>query len=67
MGNSYTYFSPPQLEKAEPYFEKTLSYSKSAPQYFEPMAMDAYYSVAYFYYKKKDYSKALNFQKNFLK
>lgn len=67
MGNSYTYFfPPPQLEKAEPYFEKTLSYSKSAPQYFEPMAMDAYYSVAYFYYKKKDYSKSIEFSEKLL-
>ncbi|WMC07356.1 helix-turn-helix domain-containing protein [Elizabethkingia anophelis] len=67
MGNSYTYFfNPPQLDKAEPYFLKTLSYSKSAPQYFKPLAIDAYYSVAYFYYVKREYSKSIEFSEKLL-
>lgn len=65
--NSYAfYYNPPELDKAEYYFLKTLAFSKSHPNEFRVAAMNIYYSVAYFYYVKKDYSKCIMYSQKLL-
>ncbi|WMC07357.1 helix-turn-helix domain-containing protein [Elizabethkingia anophelis] len=67
MGNSYSFYhNPPQMDKAEHYFLKTLSFADSHPNEFKIAAMNVYYSVAYFYYLKKDYSKCILYSKKLL-
>ena len=54
MGNFYVYaFQSANLDKAEPYFLKVISFSKSYPQYFTTIAIDAYDSISMFYLLKK--------------
>ncbi len=60
MGNSYSFYhNPPQMDRAEHYFLKTLSFAKSHPNEFRTAEMNVYYSVAYFYFLKKDYPKCI--------
>lgn len=67
MGTSYAYYhTPPQLDKAEYYFLKTLAFSTSHPNEFRIAAMNVYYSVAYFYFLKKDYSKCIIYSEKLL-
>nr|WP_233174453.1 AraC family transcriptional regulator [Elizabethkingia sp. ASV34] len=64
MGNAYSlYYYPRQMEKAEHYFLKALSFSKSQPHCFEMVEINVYDSVAYFYLKKKDYLKSIEYSK----
>ncbi len=61
MGMLYTYIlQPPRLDKAEPYFEKTLELSKTAPEYFESSDFETYKAVGVFYSRKKDYKKSID-------
>ncbi|AQX09707.1 transcriptional regulator [Elizabethkingia ursingii] len=67
MGNSYSFYhKPPQMDKAEYYFLKTLSFADSHPNEFKIAAMNVYYSVAYFYYLKKKYSKCILYSEKLL-
>ncbi|WP_260394351.1 helix-turn-helix domain-containing protein [Elizabethkingia anophelis] len=67
VGNAYAFYKvPPQLDKAEEYFLKTLSFSESHPNEFKITALNVYYSVAYFYYIKKDYSKCIFYSEQLL-
>ncbi|MDX8569366.1 helix-turn-helix domain-containing protein [Elizabethkingia sp. HX XZB] len=67
MGSSYSYYhNPPELDKAEFYFLKTLAFSTSHPHEFKIAAMNVYYSVAYFYFIKKDYSKCIIYSEKLL-
>ncbi|WP_260264039.1 helix-turn-helix domain-containing protein [Elizabethkingia ursingii] len=67
MGNSYSFYhTPPQMDKAEHYFLKTLSFANSRPNEFKIAAMNIYYSVAYFYYLKKDYPKCILYSEKLL-
>ncbi|MDV3567990.1 AraC family transcriptional regulator [Elizabethkingia anophelis] len=68
MGNFYTYSAVPKdLDKAEEYFLKTLSYSHSVPYYFNTIAADAYDSVSLFYFFKKDYKSSIKYSQKVLK
>lgn len=67
LGNSYSFYSiPPNLDEAEKYFLKTLKFSESHPKEFKMTAINVYYSVAYFYYIKKDYSKCIVYSEKLL-
>ncbi|WJK01307.1 helix-turn-helix transcriptional regulator [Elizabethkingia anophelis] len=67
LGNSYAFYSiPPNLDEAEKYFLKTLKFSESHPKEFKMTAINVYYSVAYFYYIKKDYSKCIVYSEKLL-
>ncbi|WP_454060323.1 helix-turn-helix domain-containing protein [Elizabethkingia ursingii] len=67
MGNTYDFYNnPPEMEKAEYYFIKTLSFSKSHPKEFNIAAMSVYYSVASFYLIKKDYPKCIEYSEKLL-
>jgi hypothetical protein len=62
MGMLYTYIlQPARLDKAEPYFEKALEFSNTAPKYFESSDFDAYKAVGIFYSRKKDFRKSIDF------
>ncbi len=62
MGILHTYIlQPTNLDKAEPYFEKVLEFSKTAPKYFEPSDFDIYKALGVFYSRKKDYKKSTDF------
>jgi len=62
MGMLYTYIlQPARLDKAEPYFEKVLEFSKTAPKYFELSDFDTYKALGVFYGMKKDYKKSIDF------
>lgn len=62
MGMLYTYIvQPANLDKAEPYFQKVLEFSKTAPKYFEASDFDAYKTVGVFYSRKKDFKKSIEF------
>ena len=67
MGISHTlYLCTPNLEKAEHYFLKALAFSKSHPEYFKIAELNIYYSVAYFYFRKKDYLKCIEYSEKLL-
>jgi len=67
MGNAYSfYYVPPQIEKSEYYFLKALSFSESHPHCFEMVEINIYDSVAYFYLRKKEYLKSIEYSKKLL-
>lgn len=62
MGMLYTYIlQPAELDKAEPYFEKVVEFSKTAPKYFEPSNLATYKALGVFYNRKKNYVKSIDF------
>lgn len=62
MGMLYTYIiQPERLDKAEPYFEKVLEFSKTAPEYFETSDFDTYKALGVFYSRKKEYEKSIGY------
>ncbi|TDX87261.1 helix-turn-helix domain-containing protein [Epilithonimonas xixisoli] len=62
MGMLYTYIvQPADLDKAEPYFQKVLEFSKTAPKYFEANDLETYKAVGVFYSRKKDFKKSIEF------
>lgn len=66
MGISCTESTPPKTDLAESYFKKALSYSTTQPQYFKRAGMEVYESVSNFYFKQKDYAKAIEYSKKVL-
>lgn len=66
MGISCTENTPPKTDLAEFYFKKALSYSTTQPQYFKRAGMEVYESVSNFYFKQKDYAKAIEYSKKVL-
>lgn len=62
MGMLYTYIlQPARLDKAEPYFEKVLEFSRTAPEYFESSDFETYKAVGVFYNRKKEFKKSIDF------
>lgn len=62
IGNSYlNYHAPPEIRKAEYYFHKTLNSAKINPGRFKNIAGNVYYSVAHFYFVKKDYTQCIKY------
>nr|WP_199162098.1 AraC family transcriptional regulator [Elizabethkingia sp. ASV34] len=62
MGSIYSHFiQPPDLEKAESYYSKALTLSKSHPQYFKSNALFAHFTIGHFYYQKKEYPKSIKY------
>ncbi|MDE5483495.1 hypothetical protein KRE28_16940 [Elizabethkingia meningoseptica] len=67
MGISHTlYLCTLNLEKAEHYFLKALHFSKSHPEYFKIAELSIYYFIAYFYFRKKDYLKCIEYSEKLL-
>jgi len=61
MGMLYTYIhQPAELDKAEPYFEKVVEFSKTAPKYFEHSDLATYKALGVFYNRKKNYTKSID-------
>ncbi|MDX8569355.1 helix-turn-helix domain-containing protein [Elizabethkingia sp. HX XZB] len=62
IGNSYiNYHAPPQIRQAEYYFHKTLNFASTNPKRFRNIAANVYYSVAHFYFVKKDYFQCIKY------
>ncbi|WP_236709628.1 helix-turn-helix domain-containing protein [Elizabethkingia ursingii] len=67
MGSVYSHFvQPPNLKKAEYYYSKALSLSRSHPEYFEQSALFAYFTIGHFYFQQKDYQKSIKYFERFL-
>lgn len=67
MGNVYTEnVNKPQLDLAESYFQKALSYSVTQPTYFKMCDVAVYSSVSSFYLQKKDYEKCILYSQKVL-